>query len=110
MMTLELTRLIPLKSGRVSVHRCENQQLGLKFATGYSRYLQLCPLQAQGDLFLYWEQVISLLRPPVDSKSGTYAVPAEDRTCTPAFEDRMSLDMADSQDQSPQQGRQHRWL
>ncbi|XP_008588217.1 PREDICTED: protein FAM71A [Galeopterus variegatus] len=96
--TLELTRLFPLKFVKISVHHRENQQLRLKFVTGRSCYLQLCPLKAQEDLFIYWEKIIYLLRPPVDSNSGTYAVPAEDMICMPAVEeDRTSLAAAEFQ-------------
>ncbi|ELV12946.1 Protein FAM71A [Tupaia chinensis] len=86
--TLELTRLLPLKFVRISVHDREKQQLRLKFATGRSCYLQLCPpLEARDDLFAYWEKLIYLLRPPVDSNSSTYAIPAEDTVYMPVFDD-----------------------
>uniref|UniRef100_A0A8C3W6V9 Golgi associated RAB2 interactor protein-like Rab2B-binding domain-containing protein n=1 Tax=Catagonus wagneri TaxID=51154 RepID=A0A8C3W6V9_9CETA len=71
--TLELTRLLPLKFMRISIHDREKQQLRLKFATGRSCYLQLCPpLDAREDLFAYWEKLVYLLRPPVNSNSSTY--------------------------------------
>uniref|UniRef100_A0A671FCI4 Golgi associated RAB2 interactor protein-like Rab2B-binding domain-containing protein n=1 Tax=Rhinolophus ferrumequinum TaxID=59479 RepID=A0A671FCI4_RHIFE len=77
--TLELTRLLPLKFVRISIHDREKQQLRLKFATGRSCYLQLCPsLDAQEDLFAYWEKVIYLLRPPRDINSSTH--PSSDLT------------------------------
>lgn len=98
--TLELTRLLPLKFVRISVHSREKQQLRLKFATGRSCYLQLCPpLDAREDLFAYWEKLIYLLRPPVDSNSSTYAIPAEDMLGMPVFEedDRRSRVGADFQ-------------
>ncbi|XP_076974975.1 Golgi-associated RAB2 interactor protein 4-like [Tamandua tetradactyla] len=86
--TMELTRLLPLKLIRLSVHNREEQQLRLKFATGCSSYLQLCPpLDAQEDLFLQWEKIIYLLRPPVESNSGTHAVPAWDMICMPELEE-----------------------
>uniref|UniRef100_A0A8C9JI62 Golgi associated RAB2 interactor protein-like Rab2B-binding domain-containing protein n=1 Tax=Panthera tigris altaica TaxID=74533 RepID=A0A8C9JI62_PANTA len=86
--TLELTRLLPLKFLRISIHDREKQQLRLKFATGRSCYLQLCPaLDAREDLFTYWEKLVYLLRPPVDSNSSTYALPAEDMLCMPVFEE-----------------------
>ena len=72
--TLELTRLLPLKFVRISIHDREKQQLRLKFATGRSCYLHLCPpLDSREDLFAYWEKLVYLLRPPVDSQSSTYA-------------------------------------
>uniref|UniRef100_A0A8C9CLC5 Golgi associated RAB2 interactor protein-like Rab2B-binding domain-containing protein n=1 Tax=Phocoena sinus TaxID=42100 RepID=A0A8C9CLC5_PHOSS len=72
--TLELTRLLPLKFVRISTHSREKQQLRTKFATGRSWYLQLCaPLDAQEGLFTSWEELIYLLRPPVESHSRTYA-------------------------------------
>ncbi|XP_004626988.1 protein FAM71A [Octodon degus] len=102
---LELTRLLPLKFVRISVHDRQKQQLRLKFATGRSCYLQLCPpLDAREDLFTYWEKLIYLLRPPVDSNSSTYATPAEDMLCMPALadEDRTSLAAQDSQGKGDQ--------
>ncbi|XP_045392429.1 protein FAM71A [Lemur catta] len=100
---LELTRLLPLKFVRISVHDREKQQLRLKFATGRSCYLQLCPpVHSRKDLFAYWERLIYLLRPPVDSNSSTYAVPAEDM-CMPVLEeDTMSLGGADLQGKGDQ--------
>lgn len=102
---LELTRLLPLKFVRISIHDREKQQLRLKFATGRSCYLQLCPaLNARENLFAYWEKLIYLLRPPVDSNSSTYATPAEDMLCMPVFEedDRRSLTAADFQGKGDQ--------
>nr|XP_002744139.2 Golgi-associated RAB2 interactor protein 3 [Callithrix jacchus] len=70
--TLELTRLIPLKFVKISIHNHEKQQLRLKLATGRTFYLQLCPSSdTREDLFCYWEKLIYLLRPPVDSYSST---------------------------------------
>ncbi|XP_064450216.1 Golgi-associated RAB2 interactor protein 4 [Mirounga angustirostris] len=103
--TLELTRLLPLKFVRISIHDHEKQQLRLKFATGRSCYLQLSPpLDAREDLFAYWEKLIYLLRPPVDSHSSTYAIPAEDMLCMPVFEeeDRRSPAGADFQGKGDQ--------
>ncbi|XP_072687229.1 Golgi-associated RAB2 interactor protein 4 [Canis lupus baileyi] len=85
---LELTRLLPLKFVRISIHDREKQQLRLKFATGRSCYLQLSPpLHGREDLFAHWEKLIYLLRPPVDSNSSTYAIPAGDMLCMPEFEE-----------------------
>lgn len=76
---LELTRLLPLRFVRISVHDGQRQQLRLKFATGRSCYLQLSPpLQAPNDLFTYWEKLVHLLRPPMDCTSSTYVIPARD--------------------------------
>ncbi|XP_062067430.1 Golgi-associated RAB2 interactor protein 4 [Lepus europaeus] len=103
--TLELTRLLPLKFVRISVHDREKQQLRLKFATGRSCYLQLCPpLEAREDLFTYWEKLIYLLRPPMDSNSSTYAIPAEDMICMPVFEEdnRSTLTAAEFQGKGDQ--------
>lgn len=70
--TLELTRLLPLKFVKISIHDHEKQQLRLKLATGRTFYLQLCPSSdAREDLFCYWEKLVYLLRPPVDSCSST---------------------------------------
>ncbi|XP_055966528.1 Golgi-associated RAB2 interactor protein 4 [Sorex fumeus] len=84
---LELTRLLPLRFVRISVHDGERQQLRLKFATGRSCYLQLSPpLQAPNDLFTYWEKLVHLLRPPMDCTSSTYAIPARDQDSVPLLE------------------------
>ncbi|XP_031992633.1 Golgi-associated RAB2 interactor protein 4 [Hylobates moloch] len=90
---LELTRLLPLKFVRISVQDHEKQQLRLKFATGRSCYLQLCPaLDTREDLFAYWEKLIYLLQPPTESNSSTCGIPAEDMMWIPVFqEDRRSL-------------------
>uniref|UniRef100_A0A8C6AZV1 Golgi associated RAB2 interactor protein-like Rab2B-binding domain-containing protein n=1 Tax=Monodon monoceros TaxID=40151 RepID=A0A8C6AZV1_MONMO len=86
--TLELTRLLPLKFVSISTHNREKQQLHVKFATGRSWYLQLCaPLDAQEDLFTSWEELIYLLRTPVEGLSCTYTVPAWDMICLPVFEE-----------------------
>lgn len=69
---LELTRLLPLKFVKISIHDHEKQQLRLKLATGRTFYLQLCPSSdTQEDLFCYWEKLVYLLRPPADSCSST---------------------------------------
>ncbi|CAK6439659.1 unnamed protein product [Pipistrellus nathusii] len=86
--TLELTRLLPLKFVRISIHDREKQQLHLKFATGRSCYLQLCsPRDAWDDLFAGWENLVHLLQTPVDSHNSTYTNPAKDMACVPVFED-----------------------
>lgn len=49
----------------------------MKLATGRSYYLQLCaPPDKQEQLFGHWEELIDLLRPPVEAYSSTHAVPA----------------------------------
>ncbi|XP_012886329.1 PREDICTED: protein FAM71B [Dipodomys ordii] len=69
--TLELTRLLPLKFVKISIHDRDKQQLRLKLATGRTFYLQLCPSSdAREDLFSYWEKLVYLLRPPVESCSS----------------------------------------
>ncbi|EHA97543.1 Protein FAM71A [Heterocephalus glaber] len=96
---LELTRLLPLKFVKISVHDSEKKQLRLKFTTGCSLYLQLCPpLDACEDLFTYWESLIHLLQSPFESISGTYATPAEDIPCLLelANADRASLAASDA--------------
>nr|XP_055180801.1 Golgi-associated RAB2 interactor protein 3 [Nyctereutes procyonoides] len=73
---LELTRLLPLKFVKISIHDREKQQLRLKLATGRTFYLQLCPSSdAREDLFCYWEKLVYLLRPPADSSSSTPTLP-----------------------------------
>ncbi|XP_004836551.2 protein FAM71B [Heterocephalus glaber] len=70
--TLELTRLLPLKFVKLSIHDREKQQLRLKLATGRTFYLQLCPSSdTRADLFCYWEKLVYLLRPPAGSCSST---------------------------------------
>uniref|UniRef100_A0A8C3W3R3 Golgi associated RAB2 interactor family member 3 n=1 Tax=Catagonus wagneri TaxID=51154 RepID=A0A8C3W3R3_9CETA len=87
--TLELTRLLPLKFVKISIHDREKQQLRLKLATGRTFYLQLCPSSdAREDLFCYWEKLVYLLRPPVESCSSTPTLQTGDRTTT---EDDKSL-------------------
>uniref|UniRef100_A0A8D0HMP3 Golgi associated RAB2 interactor protein-like Rab2B-binding domain-containing protein n=1 Tax=Sphenodon punctatus TaxID=8508 RepID=A0A8D0HMP3_SPHPU len=62
--TLELTRLLPLRFVKISIHEAEKQQLRLKLASGRSFYLQLCPASdTREDLFDYWVKIIHLLRP-----------------------------------------------
>ncbi|XP_020725710.2 Golgi-associated RAB2 interactor protein 4 [Odocoileus virginianus] len=102
--TLELTRLLPLKFVRISIHDREKQQLRLKFATGRSCYLHLCPpLDSREDLFTYWEKLVYLLRPPVDCQSSTYAIPAGDVICMPVFEeDRRTAAAVDFQGRGDQ--------
>jgi hypothetical protein len=68
---LELTRLLPLKFVKISIHDREKQQLRLKLATGRTFYLQLCPSSdAREDLFSYWEKLVYLLRPPSENSSS----------------------------------------
>ncbi|XP_036768280.2 Golgi-associated RAB2 interactor protein 4-like [Manis pentadactyla] len=77
--TMELTRLLPLKLVKISIHNHEKQQLRVKLITGRSFYLQLwAPPDKQEELFGYWEELIYLLRPPVEAYSSTHAVPAGD--------------------------------
>uniref|UniRef100_A0A8C5YG24 Golgi associated RAB2 interactor family member 3 n=2 Tax=Microcebus murinus TaxID=30608 RepID=A0A8C5YG24_MICMU len=79
--TLELTRLLPLKFVKISIHDREKQQLRLKLATGRTFYLQLCPSSdAREDLFCYWEKLVYLLRPPADSCSSAPTVQTLDTT------------------------------
>ncbi|EDL94996.1 similar to hypothetical protein (predicted) [Rattus norvegicus] len=90
--TLELTRLLPLKFVKISIHKRDKQQLRLKFATGRSCYLQLCPPpESKDDLFYYWEKLIYLLRPPVDSNSSTYAIPAGDMMSMPLLDEEHKI-------------------
>ncbi|XP_007528695.1 Golgi-associated RAB2 interactor protein 3 [Erinaceus europaeus] len=102
---LELTRLLPLKFVKISIHDREKQQLRLKLATGRTFYLQLCPSSdAREDLFCYWEKLIYLLRPPVESCSSTPTAPTHD-----AIEDNKSLLSADLHGEGDQkEGRHHK--
>ncbi|KAM5298293.1 Golgi-associated RAB2 interactor protein 3 [Ctenodactylus gundi] len=91
--TLELTRLLPLKFVKISIHDRDKQQLRLKLATGRTFYLQLCPSSdVREDLFCYWEKLVYLLRPPLESCSSTPTVQTGDVT-TP--EDNKSLVASD---------------
>nr|KAF6413179.1 family with sequence similarity 71 member A [Molossus molossus] len=97
--TLELTRLLPLKFVQISIHDHEKQQLCLKFSTGRSCYLQLCPPpEDMEDLFTCWENLIHLLRPPVD-KNNISTTPARNVTCVPISKEeaRKSLAVASFQ-------------
>ncbi|KAL1779319.1 FAM71B [Sigmodon hispidus] len=86
--TLELTRLLPLKFVKISIHDREKQQLRLKLATGRTFYLQLCPSSdAREDLFCYWEKLVYLLRPPTDSCSSPVL-----HTDTPTPDNKSLLD------------------
>ncbi|XP_074873981.1 Golgi-associated RAB2 interactor protein 4-like [Carettochelys insculpta] len=75
---LELTRLLPLRFVKISVHDSEMLQLRLKLASGRSFYLQLCPqADARHDLFEMWVQIISLLRPPAEGSYGRQNLPGD---------------------------------
>ncbi|XP_007103913.1 Golgi-associated RAB2 interactor protein 3 [Physeter macrocephalus] len=81
--TLELTRLLPLKFVKISIHDHEKQQLRLKLATGRTFYLQLCPSSdAREDLFFCWVKLVYLLRPPVESCSSTPTLQTGDSATT----------------------------
>ncbi|XP_059948055.1 Golgi-associated RAB2 interactor protein 3-like, partial [Mesoplodon densirostris] len=81
--TLELTRLLPLKFVKISIHNREKQQLCLNLATGRTFYLQLCPSSdAQKDLFSHWEKLVYILRPPVVSYSSTPMLQTGDAATT----------------------------
>ncbi|XP_066216155.1 Golgi-associated RAB2 interactor protein 6-like [Saccopteryx leptura] len=82
---LELTRLLPLKLVKISIHNVKKQQLRLKLATGRSFYLQLCPRSDLKDLFAYWEHLVYILNPPVEAFSLTHAIPANDAEAKSLF-------------------------
>ncbi|XP_053442352.1 Golgi-associated RAB2 interactor protein 6 [Nycticebus coucang] len=71
---LELTRMFPLKFVKISIHNTIKQQIRLKLVTGRSFYLQLCCSSDTRDLFVHWENLVYLLRPPVVAYSGTEAM------------------------------------
>lgn len=75
---LELTRLFLLKFVQISIHNSTKQQLHLKLASGCSLYFQLCPCSDTRDFFVHWENLIYILRPPVEAYSGARAIPAGD--------------------------------
>ncbi|XP_066199808.1 Golgi-associated RAB2 interactor protein 3 [Saccopteryx leptura] len=100
MKSLELTRLLPLKFVKISIHNREKQQLRLKLATGRTFYLQLCPSSdAREDLFCYWEKLVYLLRPPVESCSST---PTQQTGEASTIEDDGSLLTAELQGEGDQ--------
>uniref|UniRef100_A0A8C8VH97 Golgi associated RAB2 interactor protein-like Rab2B-binding domain-containing protein n=1 Tax=Pelusios castaneus TaxID=367368 RepID=A0A8C8VH97_9SAUR len=75
---LELTRLLPLRFVKISVHDSDLLQLRLKLASGRSFYLQLCPQSdAHHDLFDMWVQIIHLLRPPSERSYEGQALPGD---------------------------------
>eukprot|EP00071_Canis_lupus_P049342 XP_022282899.1 protein FAM71A-like [Canis lupus familiaris] len=85
--SLELTRLLPLKFVKLSIYNHEKKQFHLKLATGRSFYLQLyLPSDAKEDLFACWEDLVYLLRPPLEAYSGTQAQPAGDMISLPVLE------------------------
>uniref|UniRef100_H0WU53 Golgi associated RAB2 interactor family member 6 n=1 Tax=Otolemur garnettii TaxID=30611 RepID=H0WU53_OTOGA len=69
----ELTRMFPFKFVKISIHNAVKQQIRLKLVTGRSFYLQLCSPSNTKDLFVHWENLVYLLKPPVESYSGTEA-------------------------------------
>ncbi|XP_066220028.1 Golgi-associated RAB2 interactor protein 4 [Saccopteryx leptura] len=95
--TVELTRLLPLKFVQISIHDRKKQQLRLKFATGRSCYLQLCPpSDAPENLFAYWLRLIHLLWTPASSHSATYTTPAGDMICMPVLGEDDRGDLAEA--------------
>ncbi|XP_077702136.1 Golgi-associated RAB2 interactor protein 6 [Canis aureus] len=84
---LELTRLCPSKFVTISIHNGTKQQLHLKLATGRSFYLQLCPPSDTKDLFVHWENLVYILRPPVEAYSGSHAIPVGDSLDITGFEE-----------------------
>nr|XP_060512673.1 Golgi-associated RAB2 interactor protein 6 [Panthera onca] len=85
---LELTRLLPLKFVTISIHNGKKQQLHLKLATGRSFYLQLCPPSNTRDLFVHWENLVYILRPPVEAYSGSQAIPVGNTLDITGFEEK----------------------
>ncbi|XP_077170488.1 uncharacterized protein LOC143825936 [Paroedura picta] len=70
----ELTRLLPLRFVKISVHNTRKKQLRFKLASGRAFYLQLCATPEQReDLFDYWVKVVNLLRPPPERRSERQA-------------------------------------
>ncbi|CAD7681290.1 unnamed protein product [Nyctereutes procyonoides] len=84
---LELTRLCPSKFVTISIHNGTKQKLHLKLATGRSFYLQLCPPSDTKDLFVHWENLVYILRPPVEAYSGSHAIPVGDSLDITGFEE-----------------------
>ncbi|KAJ6651050.1 hypothetical protein lerEdw1_001151 [Lerista edwardsae] len=66
----ELTRLLPLRFVKISIHNLEKKQLRFKLASGRTFYLQLSPQPGQQeDLFPLWVKVVQMLRPPSETPS-----------------------------------------
>ncbi|XP_069346464.1 Golgi-associated RAB2 interactor protein 6 [Eulemur rufifrons] len=84
---LELTRLFPLKCVKITIHNSIKQQLRLKLITGRSFYLQLCCPSDTRDLFVHWENLIYILRPPMEAYSSTQAMLAGNMLGSPVFEE-----------------------
>ncbi|KAM4881547.1 Golgi-associated RAB2 interactor protein 6 isoform 1-T1 [Thomomys bottae] len=85
--TLELTRLLPLKFVKITIHNNYKQQLRLKLATGRSFYLQLCPpSNTRENLFVHWENLVYTLRPPVEAYSRSQAILAGETLDIAVFE------------------------
>nr|XP_010952274.1 PREDICTED: protein FAM71C [Camelus bactrianus] len=85
--SLELTRLLPLRFVKLSIYNYEKKQIHLKIATGRSFYLQLCtPSDTKEDLFAHWEDLVYVLRPPVEAYSGTQAEPVGDMMDIPVLD------------------------
>lgn len=77
-----------MKFVKISIYNHEKKQFHLKFVTGRSFYLQLSiPPDAKEDLFACWEDLVSLLRPPVEAYSGTLAQLAGDILSIPMLEE-----------------------
>ncbi|XP_006902045.1 PREDICTED: protein FAM71B [Elephantulus edwardii] len=96
--TLELTRLLPLNFVKISIHNREKQQLRLKLATGRTFYLQLCPSSdGREDLFCYWEKIVYLLRPKMETYSSNPSLQTGDltNTSTRLTDDNKSIMTAD---------------
>ncbi|XP_008255158.1 Golgi-associated RAB2 interactor protein 6 [Oryctolagus cuniculus] len=81
---LELTRLLPLKFVKITIHNSNKKQLRLKLATGHSFYLQLSPpADTTEDLFAHWENLVHILRPAVDAHSHTQEDTADNTLTVP---------------------------
>uniref|UniRef100_A0A8D0AZX6 Golgi associated RAB2 interactor protein-like Rab2B-binding domain-containing protein n=1 Tax=Salvator merianae TaxID=96440 RepID=A0A8D0AZX6_SALMN len=66
----ELTRLLPLRFVKISVHNMEKKQLRFKLASGRTFYLQLCPQHgSKEDVFRLWVKAVHMLRPPSEIRT-----------------------------------------
>ncbi|NWX47140.1 FA71D protein, partial [Steatornis caripensis] len=66
---LALTRIFPLKFVELSVHSTDKHLLMLKLVNGRCYYLELCaPPEQQQHVFSLWLQLISLLKPPENTR------------------------------------------
>lgn len=83
--TLELTRLLPLKFVRISIHDRESPTAAPEARHRRPATCICAPAGLAGRPLRYWEKLIYPAAAS-DSQSSTYAIPAGDMICMPMFE------------------------